>query len=121
MRRLERLLAEFAALSAPKANIRPMRLRLSLAGRSSGDLVLRSYDLQVGYQDEGRPLFHAQNLVLKRGEWWSYHWPKRRGLKPPPENYPQPDSPFTRGGLKLGASLKVGYFAQGARRPEPRN
>jgi ATP-binding cassette subfamily F protein 3 len=46
-RRLERLLAD-SRLTAPTANIRPMHLRFKLADRS-GNLVLRTYDLQVGY------------------------------------------------------------------------
>jgi ATP-binding cassette subfamily F protein 3 len=108
-RRLERLLAD-SRLSAPKANIRPMRLRLSLAGRS-GDLVLRSYDLQVGYQDEGRPLFHAPDLVLKRGECVAIIGPNGAGKTTFLKTILSQIPPYT-GRIELGASLKVGYFAQ---------
>ncbi len=108
-RRLERLLAD-SRLSAPKANIRPMRLRLSLAGRS-GDLVLRSYDLQVGYQDEGRPLFHAPDLVLKRGECVAIIGPNGAGKTTLLKTILS-QIPFTRGGLNLAPAWKVGYFAQ---------
>ena len=108
-RRLERLLAD-SRLSAPKANIRPMRLRLSLAGRS-GDLVLRSYDLQVGYQDEGRPLFHAPDLVLKRGECVAIIGPNGAGKTTFLKTILSQIPPYA-GRIELGASLKVGYFAQ---------
>ncbi len=30
--------------------------------------MLRTYDVEIGYADEGRPLFHVPDLVLKRGE-----------------------------------------------------
>ncbi len=108
-RRLERLLAD-SRLSAPKANIRPMRLRLSLAGRS-GDLVLRSYDLQVGYHDEGRPLFHAPDLVLKRGECVAIIGPNGAGKTTFLKTILSQIPPYA-GRIELGASLKVGYFAQ---------
>jgi ATP-binding cassette subfamily F protein 3 len=108
-RRLERLLAD-SRLSAPKANIRPMHLRLALAGRS-GDLVLRSYDLQVGYQDEGRPLFRAPDLVLKRGECVAIIGPNGAGKTTFLKTILNQIPPYA-GRIELGASLKVGYFAQ---------
>ena len=116
-RRLERLLAD-SRLSAPKANIRPMRLRLSLAGRS-GDLVLRSYDLQVGYQDEGRPLFHAPDLVLKRGECVAVIGPNGAGKTTFLKTILSQIPPYA-GRIVLGASLKVGYFAQAHEGLDPR-
>ncbi|HOA22029.1 MAG TPA: ABC-F family ATP-binding cassette domain-containing protein [Anaerolineaceae bacterium] len=108
-RRLERLLAD-SRLSAPKANIRPMHLRLALAGRS-GDLVLRSYDLQVGYQDEGHPLFQAPDLVLKRGECVAVIGPNGAGKTTFLKTILNQIPPYS-GQIELGASLKVGYFAQ---------
>ena len=105
-------------MSAPKANIRPMRLRLSLAGRS-GDLVLRSYDLQVGYQDEGRPLFHAPDLVLKRGECVAVIGPNGAGKTTFLKTILSQIPPYA-GRIVLGASLKVGYFAQAHEGLDPR-
>lgn len=67
---MQRLLAE-SRLSAPTDNLRPMHLRLAIASRS-GELVLRTYSLQVGYADEGKPLFSAPDLVLKRGVRGNY-------------------------------------------------
>jgi len=64
-KRLERLLEETRL--APPKQPRRLRFQIQFAGRS-GDLVLRTANLSVGYHDEGRPLFHAPDLTLKRGE-----------------------------------------------------
>jgi len=91
---------------------RPPRLHLNLrAGGRSGDLVVRTYDVDIGYADEGRPLFHVPDLVLKRGECAALIGPNGAGkttflktllsLLPP-----------LAGEVVMGASLKVAYFAQ---------
>jgi ATP-binding cassette subfamily F protein 3 len=51
-RRLERLLEE-SRLAPPPSEPRRMHIHLNTRGRS-GDLVLRTHDLEVGYHDEGR-------------------------------------------------------------------
>jgi ATP-binding cassette subfamily F protein 3 len=91
---------------------RPPRLHLHLkSSQRSGDLVLRTRSLEIGYSDEGRPLFHAPDLVLKRGECAAVIGPNGAGkttfLKTLLEKMP----PFS-GEVILGASLNVGYFAQ---------
>jgi len=63
--RLERMLAE--ARLTPPMQRRSLHLNLGNATRS-GDLVLRTYGLQVGYADEGRPLFSVPDLTLVRSE-----------------------------------------------------
>jgi ATP-binding cassette subfamily F protein 3 len=91
---------------------RPPRLHLNLrTGQRSGDLVVRTYDVDIGYADEGRPLFHVPDLVLKRGECAALIGPNGAGkttflktllgLIPP-----------LAGEVLMGASLKVAYFAQ---------
>ncbi len=91
---------------------RPPRLSLKLkTDLRSGDLVLRTYELQVGYPDEGKPLFRAPDLTLKRGECAALIGPNGAGkttflktilgLMPP-----------LAGEALLGASLKIAYFAQ---------
>lgn len=108
LRRLSRLLVE-SRLSAPKKK-RSLHLRLDAGGRS-GDLVLRTYDLKVGYADEGHALFDVPDLILKRGECAAVLGPNGAGkttfLKTILEKMP----PYA-GRAELGASLKVGYFAQ---------
>ena len=108
-RRLERLL-EDARLAPPPNEPRRMHINLHTKGRS-GDLVLRTHDLQVGYHDEGKPLFFCPDLVLLRQECAAIIGPNGAGkttfLKTILEKIP----PFS-GQAKLGASLEIGYFAQ---------
>jgi ATP-binding cassette subfamily F protein 3 len=108
-RRLSRLLEE-AKLTPPRNASRKMAMNLQTALRS-GDLVLRTYDLQVGYHDEGHPLFFCPDLVLQRRECTAIIGPNGAGkttfLKTILEKIP----PY-KGEVRLGASLKVAYFAQ---------
>jgi ATP-binding cassette, subfamily F, member 3 len=107
-KRLERMIAE-ARLTPPMGQ-RRLHLRLEPVNRS-GDLVLRTFDLSIGYADEGRPLFHVPDLVLQRGECAAILGPNGAGkttfLKTILEQIP----PFA-GETLLGANLQVGYFAQ---------
>lgn len=91
---------------------RPPHLHLNLkANLRSGDLVLRTRDLAIGYPDEGRPLFRAPDLLLKRGECAAVIGPNGAGkttfLKTLLEHLPP-----LEGEVILGASLHIGYFAQ---------
>jgi len=108
-RRLERLL-EDSRLAPPPSEPRRMHINLNTRGRS-GDLVLRTHDLQVGYHDEGKPLFDCPDLLLQRQECAAIIGPNGAGkttfLKTILEKIP----PYT-GTVKLGASLEIGYFAQ---------
>ena len=108
LRRLEHMLEEVRL--APPKQPRKLRFRLQ-AGSRSGDLVLRTIGLVVGYHDEGKPLFHAPDLVLKRGECAAIIGPNGAGkttfLKTLLEQVP----PYS-GEVWLGAGLKIGYFAQ---------
>ncbi len=108
-RRLQRLLQD-SLLTSPRANLRPMHLRLGLVGRS-GNLVLRTYDLAVGYHDEGKPLFSAPDLVLQRKECVAIIGPNGAGKTTFLKTILGQIPPYS-GSLELGASLKVGYFAQ---------
>ena len=108
-RRLERLL-EDSLLAPPPSEPRRMHINLNARGRS-GDLVLRTHNLQVGYHDEGKPLFHCPDLLLQRGECAAIIGPNGAGkttfLKTILEKIP----PYS-GTVQLGASLVIGYFAQ---------
>ncbi|MEN6572584.1 MAG: ABC-F family ATP-binding cassette domain-containing protein [Anaerolineaceae bacterium] len=107
-KRLERMLEE--ARLAPPVLKRKLHLNLGSAARS-GDLVLRTYDLQVGYADEGKPLFSVPNLTLVRSECAAIIGPNGAGkttfLKTILEQIP----PYA-GETRLGSSLQIGYFAQ---------
>ncbi|MBP9676325.1 MAG: ABC-F family ATP-binding cassette domain-containing protein [Anaerolineaceae bacterium] len=106
--RLERMLHE--ARLTPPIERKTLRLHLVSSGRS-GDLVLRTRGLSVGYADEGRPLFNVDDLTLIRGECAAIIGPNGAGkttfLKTILEQIP----PYA-GETLLGASLKIGYFAQ---------
>ena len=108
-RRLERLLEE-SRLAPPPSEPRRMHINLNTRGRS-GDLVLRTHNLEVGYHDEGRPLFSCPDLLLQRQECAAIIGPNGAGkttfLKTILEKIP----PYS-GKVQLGASLVIGYFAQ---------
>lgn len=108
-RRLERLLQD-ARLAPPPSEPRRMHINLNTRGRS-GDLVLRTHNLQVGYHDEGEPLFDCPDLLLQRQECAAIIGPNGAGkttfLKTILEKIP----PYS-GKVQMGASLVVGYFAQ---------
>jgi ATP-binding cassette, subfamily F, member 3 len=108
-KRLERLL-EDARLAPPPSEPRRMHIDLSTRGRS-GDLVLRTHDLQVGYHDEGKPLFNCPDLILQRGECAAIIGPNGAGKTTFLKTILEKTSPYT-GTVQLGASLKIGYFAQ---------
>ena len=107
-KRLERMLEE--ARLTPPGESRNLRLNLE-AGARSGDLVLRTTALDIGYADEGRPLFGVPDLTLVRGECAAIIGPNGAGkttfLKTLLEEIP----PYS-GKVVLGANLKVGYFSQ---------
>jgi ATP-binding cassette subfamily F protein 3 len=100
---------------------RPPQLHLHLkASHRSGDLVLRTRNLVVGYSDEGKSLFRAPDLLLKRGECAAVIGPNGAGkttfLKTLLEQMPP-----LEGELILGASLNIGYFAQAHEGLNPEN
>jgi len=87
-----------------------MKMQLEPSDRS-GDLVLRSRALSIGYADDGEALFYVPDLLLQRGECAAIIGPNGAGkttfLKTILEQIPP-----LAGEVILGASLKIGYFAQ---------
>ncbi len=91
---------------------RPPHLHLNLkTSQRAGDLVLRTYGVDIGYADEGKPLFHVPDLILKRGECAAIIGPNGAGkttfLKTLLDKMPP-----LAGEVALGASLNIAYFAQ---------
>lgn len=107
-KRLERLLEE--SRLTPPTQKRSLHLHLNQAARS-GDLVLRTRNLSVGYADEGKPLFVVPDLTLVRGECAAIIGPNGAGkttfLKTLLEKLPP-----LAGEAVLGSNLQIGYFAQ---------
>ena len=91
---------------------RPPHLHLHLkTNLRSGDQVLRTRNLEIGYPDEGHPLFRAPDLVLKRGECTAVIGPNGAG-KTTFLKTVLGQTPPLGGEVVLGASLHIGYFAQ---------
>ncbi|MBN2148732.1 MAG: ABC-F family ATP-binding cassette domain-containing protein [Anaerolineales bacterium] len=89
---------------------RPPRLHLRLgADQRSGEIVLRTHDLRVGYP--GNPLFQASDIELRRLETAALIGPNGAGKTTFLKTILEQVAPL-EGEVSLGASLKIGYFAQ---------
>ncbi len=111
LRRPASTLAELQeAINALPAPTRPpvVNVRLRSAYRS-GNLILRASDLVVGYP--GRPLFSVDALELWRQEIAALIGPNGTGKTTFLRTLLGQIEPL-EGEIQLGASLKVGYFAQ---------
>ena len=118
LRRPAATLAELqAAVAALPAPTRPpvLNMRLNAAYRS-GNIVLRAADLVVGYPD--RPLFTVEELELHRLETAALIGPNGTGKTTFLKVILGRLEPLA-GRLTLGASLKVGYFAQAQEALDP--
>jgi ATP-binding cassette subfamily F protein 3 len=112
------------ALRLPDNRPPKFHLRLKTASRS-GELVLRTKNLQVGYPpdeargDAGKFLFAAEDITLRRGDCAALIGPNGAGkttfLKTILENLPP-----LGGEVIMGASLHIGYFAQAHEGLDPR-
>ena len=96
------------ALRSPSG--KPPALKLNLGARHrSGNIILRTSELRVGYP--GNPLFMVDELELRRLECAAILGPNGSGkttfLKTILDQVPP-----LAGDLSLGASLEIGYFAQ---------
>lgn len=95
-------------LVAPNPGAARFKLRLR-AGQRGGDLVLRAKEVDIGYPET--PLFHIEELLLKRGECAALIGNNGTGkstfLKTLLEQIPT-----LSGELRLGANLETQHFAQ---------
>jgi ATP-binding cassette subfamily F protein 3 len=90
--------------------LRPPHLSLALRpSHRSGDIVLRTKGLQVGYP--GVPLFTADDIELHRQECAALIGPNGAGKSTFLLTILEQLPPLA-GEVKLGASLKIGYFSQ---------
>ncbi len=107
-KRLERFLRDEALLHPRQQQT--MRLTLQ-AHRRSGDKVLTTRSLVVGYHDDGVPLFEVPDITLYRGECAALIGPNGVGKTTFLKTILGQIAPL-RGEVTLGASVEVGYFAQ---------
>jgi ATP-binding cassette subfamily F protein 3 len=96
------------SLRPPVRTMPDLHLHLRSEHRS-GDLVLRTRDLQVGYPD--KLLFHSPDLELRRGDCAALIGPNGAGKSTLLKTILGQLTPLA-GEVILGASLHVGYFAQ---------
>jgi ATP-binding cassette, subfamily F, member 3 len=98
---------------------RPLTLKMSIPqAERSGDQVLRSQDLLVGYP--GTPLFEAEDLYLQRGETAALIGPNGTGKSTLLRTILD-EIPPLGGRLQLGASLNLAYFSQTHEELDPAN
>ncbi len=102
--------AEVAIKGIKSPNVRLPRpsLRLKTASRS-GELVLRTRDLHVGYPE--RPLFKTDDILLLRGECAALIGDNGTGKTTLLRTLTGELAPL-EGEVTFGTGLKVGYFAQ---------
>ncbi len=105
---LERFLDEEALSLSPEQ--RTARIEFSAPERS-GDIVLRTYDLEIGHADADEALFAVPDLILHRGERVALIGPNGAG-KTTFLRTLLGEIPPKSGEVDLGASLQVGYFEQ---------
>ncbi len=107
-KRLETLIKE--SLVVRPTVSRSMYLKLDSDLRS-GDLVLRTNDIAVGYHDDNKVLFRVPDLTLQRGECAAIIGPNGTGKSTFIKTILGKLEPL-EGTTRLGSNLKIGYFAQ---------
>ncbi|MBV7330063.1 ABC-F family ATP-binding cassette domain-containing protein [Chloroflexi bacterium TSY] len=101
----------------PRPTNRPRQLNLRLDSHlRSGELVLRTSELEIGYP--GTSLFTAEPITLHRKECAALIGPNGSGKTTFLRTLMEQLEPLA-GELRLGASLKIGYFAQAHDSLEP--
>jgi ATP-binding cassette subfamily F protein 3 len=107
-KRLERFMRD-DAIQAPLAG-RSVRIDFD-AGDRSGDRVIETHNLAVGYADGEGYLFEIPDLLLLRGECAAIIGPNGAGKTTFLKTLMGELQPL-RGEINLGAGVQVGYFAQ---------
>jgi ATP-binding cassette, subfamily F, member 3 len=118
LKRLETMKKRGKLLNRPRER-HTMHLKIGSSMRS-GDKVLMTQRLSVGYADGAAPLFQTPDITLWRGEVAALIGPNGVG-KSTFLKTALGDLPPLSGEVKIGASVKVGYFAQAHELLNPKN
>ena len=105
------------AMQSPVRQLPNLHLRLAQAARS-GDMVIRTEKLKVGFSDKF--LFSSPNIDLRRGDCAALIGPNGAGKSTFLKTILSQIPPLA-GTVTLGESLHIGYFAQAHESLDPRN
>ncbi len=119
LKRLETMRKRGKIIAGPPRQRRMMGLRMQ-SNLRSGNKVLMTKSLAVGYPDADEPLFTAPDITLWRGETAALIGPNGAGKTTFLKTVIGELQPLS-GQSKLGAAVKIGYFAQAHERLDPRN
>lgn len=118
LKRLETMKRRGKIINTPKKR-HNMHLRMGRTLRS-GDRVLMTKNLVVGYHDDKKPLFTAPDITLYRGEVAALIGPNGVGKSTFLKTVLGQLEPL-KGESTLGAAVKIGYFAQAHELLNPKN
>ncbi|MBK7318520.1 ribosomal protection-like ABC-F family protein [Candidatus Villigracilis affinis] len=104
------------ALQSPVRQLPNLHLRLAQAARS-GDMVIRTEKLEVGFSDKF--LFRSPNIDLRRGDCAALIGPNGAGKSTFLKTILGQIPPLA-GTVTLGESLHIGYFAQAHESLDPK-
>jgi ATP-binding cassette subfamily F protein 3 len=119
LKKLETMKKRGKIIAKPRGERKDMNLRLSASIRS-GDKVLITENLAIGYADDRQTLFNTPDITLYRGETAALIGPNGVGKSTFLKTIIGQIEPLS-GTAEIGASVKVGYFAQAHERLNPQN
>ncbi|MEP6986136.1 MAG: ribosomal protection-like ABC-F family protein [Chloroflexota bacterium] len=118
LRRLETMKKRGKLLTRPRTR-KNLNLNMN-AGMRSGDKVLMTTDVSVGYADADQPLFSVPDITLWRGDVAALIGPNGVGKSTFLKTMIGQLAPL-EGEARLGASVDIGYFAQAHELLNPKN
>ncbi len=118
LRRLETMKKRGKLLTRPRTR-KNLNLNMN-AGMRSGDKVLMTTKVAVGYPDADQPLFTVPDITLWRGDVAALIGPNGVGKSTFLKTMIGDLAPL-KGEARLGASVQIGYFAQAHELLNPKN
>ena len=113
--RLERMLATSRITNPTKKKTIHFHISTNIR---SGDLVLRTKNVRIGYQDDKKVLIEMTDVTLLRSECVAILGPNGVGKSTLIKTLLS-DIPPLSGQIELGSNLKIGYFAQAHEKLDP--